>query len=163
MSFYADRSWHFHLRFMWKVKLKHNRKLVLGFNLHKQCNTFDTRKWFCFLLSHFAMTNNSTNLKIASFQRCIPCLSTFKYFVIKLRILNLHSYPIEESTKDRSQLPFNLHLILFSLSSLLITNTQPFWCQCPFAKHNVMQKLCFQTWLNYPPKTEAVNIHDYFL
>ena len=159
MSFYADRSWHFHLRFMWKVKLNHNRKLILGCNLHKQCNTFDTRKWFCFMLSHFAMTNNSTNLKIASFQRCIPCLSTFKYYVIKLRILNLHSYQIEEAVN---------HLIEsashFSLSSLLITNTQQlFGCQCPFAKHNVMQKLCFQTWLNYPPKTEAVNIHDYFL
>ena len=90
VSFYADRSWHFHLTFMWKVKLNHNRKLILDCNLHNKWNAFDTRKWFCFMLSLFAMTNNSTNLKIASFQCCLPCLSTFKYFVIKLRILNLH-------------------------------------------------------------------------
>ena len=150
VSFYADRSWHFHLTFMWKVKLNHNRKLILDCNLHNKWNAFDTRKWFCFMLSLFAMTNNSTNLKIASFRCCIPCLSTFKYFVIKLRIRKIMIHE-------------HLYQIIFSLSSLLITNTQRFWCQCPFAKHNVMQKLCFQTWLNYPPKTEAVNIHDYFL
>ena len=114
VSFYADRSWHFHLTFMWKVKLKHNRKLILDCNLHNKWNAFDTRKWFCFMLSLFAMTNNSTNLKIASFQCCIPCLSTFKYFVIKLRILNLHSYTIVDILAQNKLWYMSIYIKLFS-------------------------------------------------